>query len=332
MNSLWPIVNRLPLSPAMSSLAIGTTSIIGKIVTNLVTRGCVQVMGRDQIAKLYNPHRKKRPTISLGNHESVVDEPLVWALVLSLSQVYGDPEFHRYTLTAQEICFSNLFNSLFFSLCRGIAVQRGCGLYQPGVDRAIELCRDNHWIHIFPEGRVVQEDRMASFKWGTARIIAESTIVDPAQSRVISTPDIFGVYLRGLRRIAPLNQPFRFLENFGKPIEIAFGGNFDVGDLILKHVKKYPDGIIARRTVPREDHSIPWFDSVTQVLDKEDKEDKEKASSLFTPLSVSAPHPTWQYHRVSEEERELYAAITAQLERRMALLEEECLHNKFSGD
>jgi monolysocardiolipin acyltransferase len=62
-------------------------------------------------------------------------------------------------------------HSAFFTAGQVIETVRGGGIYQPAVDKAVQLLQNGEWIHIFPEGRVNQESinpegGLLPFKWG----------------------------------------------------------------------------------------------------------------------------------------------------------------------
>ena len=61
----------------------------------------------------------------------------------------------RWTLGAQEICFEEKPSLVqkFFVAGRVIPIVRGDGIYQRGMDIALEKLNANEWVHIFPEGK-----------------------------------------------------------------------------------------------------------------------------------------------------------------------------------
>ena len=76
---------------------------------------------------------------------------------------------------------------------------RGNGLYQHGINLAIQKLREGVWVHIFPEGKVVHGGWLGRpFRWGTARMLVESTVIDTrGEGRVVRTPDILPLYHEG---------------------------------------------------------------------------------------------------------------------------------------
>ena len=56
---------------------------------------------------------------------------------------------------------------------------RGKGIYQEGMEAALEILNQGGWIHIFSEGRVYPQPPMGvnmPLRWGIARLILECNI------------------------------------------------------------------------------------------------------------------------------------------------------------
>jgi monolysocardiolipin acyltransferase len=90
------------------------------------------------------------------------------------------------------------------------------------------LSRRHSWVHIFPEGKVhQQEDRtMRYFKWGVSRLILES---EPC-------PDVVPMWIEGPQEVMHESREFpRFLPRPLRNVSITFGDKLDVekvfGDL-----------------------------------------------------------------------------------------------------
>src|SRR5688572_3652511 len=76
------------------------------------------------------------------------------------------------------------------------------------------LC-EGQWAHIFPEGRVNQDEKLLRFKWGLGRLISET------HQRIGITPIVLPIYIQGLDKSMPLGKiPF---PRFFKDIKISAG-------------------------------------------------------------------------------------------------------------
>lgn len=190
---------------------------------------------------------EKRGLITVMNHISILDDPLVWGGTLPL-RVLGTPSKMRWTLGAQDIVFRNKFESTFFSLGQVLGVERfGRGPDQPAIDCATSLVSKGKWVHVYPEGFVHQPyhpytETLRYFHWGVSRIILES---GPKQ------PVVLPIYGRGLSDIFPEDLPKKafgygrkcpILYAFGEPIKPEIIGELRVRWQELKReLKEHPE-------------------------------------------------------------------------------------------
>ncbi|WWC69460.1 uncharacterized protein I206_103400 [Kwoniella pini CBS 10737] len=143
----------------------------------------------------------RRGIVTLCNHNSVCDDPMMWSLMpLSNYFPFATPSHtcrnSRWTLGASDVLFTKPLHSKFFDLGQVIETHRGGGIFQPAVDRAVKLLQDGSWIHIFPEGKVNQEPTnpkggLFRFKWGIGRIIMDSKVM----------PEIIPIWISGFDQL-----------------------------------------------------------------------------------------------------------------------------------
>lgn len=138
-----------PPAPGLS-WRCGSVATMG--VVGLLCRGFLsglsklQVNGMDNFLRLLDERRnvegRERGLITVSNHVSVLDDPLLWGS-LPLSYMFN-PDNLRWSLASHDLAFPNKTLSLFFSLgqtlpCHRLAHSPYGGLFQPTMTQAIRL-------------------------------------------------------------------------------------------------------------------------------------------------------------------------------------------------
>lgn len=181
-------------------------------------------------------HRKPGvPLLTISNHQSCFDDPGSWG-VFDLKTVCSLKRA-RWSLTAHDICFTNLFHSWFFMFGKSIPVVRGAGVYQPAVDLCIDKLSKGDWIHMYPEGKVNETKEVIRFKWGVGRMVYESPIL----------PIVIPIWQEGMDEILPNTLPYRL--KFGKKITFNFGNPIDLSGLVAKLKEANATDVEARQTI-----------------------------------------------------------------------------------
>ncbi|CAE6471050.1 unnamed protein product [Rhizoctonia solani] len=163
-----------------SRLTIAAIALGSKLFLNTACAS-VKVHGlRHLLTALDEVGRKDRGIITVANHISVIDDPVVWG-TLPVRQCIVNPRNMRWTMGASDIMFTNAFYNWFFRNGQVIETVRGAGVHQPAVDISVAKLNSGAWVHVFPEGQVNQKSCQAGgdllrFKWGV-----------PSQSGVLSS-------------------------------------------------------------------------------------------------------------------------------------------------
>ncbi|WVQ78273.1 hypothetical protein IAT38_000358 [Cryptococcus sp. DSM 104549] len=181
---------------------------------------------RDELARVTGDASlgPRRGVVTICNHNSVVDDPMMWSLMpLSTYMPLANPEHTcrntRWTLGASDVMFTKPTHAKFFNLGQVIETQRGGGIFQPAVDKAVKLLQDGAWIHIFPEGKVNQvgvnpDGGLLRFKWGVGRIIMDSKTM----------PEIIPMWISGFDQIMHESRGFpRFIPRPGARVSVTVG-------------------------------------------------------------------------------------------------------------
>ncbi|KAJ1941452.1 Lyso-phosphatidylcholine acyltransferase [Linderina macrospora] len=130
----------------------------------------------------------------MPNHISTMDDPLIWGAMPK--HMRWNPEHMRWTLGAKELLYKNPVLNMFFAYGQTIPTIRGAGIHQLAMEIALRRLRENRWVHVFPEGKVNQDDHLIRLKWGVGRLIMESDRV----------PIVVPMFHHGMKEVMPLRQ------------------------------------------------------------------------------------------------------------------------------
>ncbi|KAI9799038.1 MAG: hypothetical protein M1833_004232 [Piccolia ochrophora] len=127
-----------------SSATMGVSGAIARAFLFGANR--TEVDGLDRFLEILDEREdvagRERGLITVSNHVSVLDDPLIWG-ILPLSYLFN-PDNLRWGLGAYDICFKNRPLSLFFTLGQVIPTHRYAysphgGPFQPSITQAIRL-------------------------------------------------------------------------------------------------------------------------------------------------------------------------------------------------
>ncbi|XP_060593482.1 tafazzin-like, partial [Ruditapes philippinarum] len=152
---------------------------------------------REQFITLIEKRPSRKGLVTVSNHYSCLDDPCIWS-IRKWKHLLAGTKYLRWIPTAHDICFTNNFSSLFFSLGKCVPVVRGDGVYQRGTNFCLEKLNKGDWIHVFPEGKVNAEHLRMRLKWGVGRLIAECD----------TPPIVLPMYHMGLDDVLPNRSPY----------------------------------------------------------------------------------------------------------------------------
>lgn len=173
---------------------------------------------------------RKGPLLTLSNHISCIDDPILWASLFPFNYYFAKTDTVRWSAAALDICFTKRWHSAFFSFGKTFPLVRGAGLEQPAMDFALALLHHNEWLHLFPEGRVMRDDnqqvisnvdRGYTFKWGMSKLILDyffRPLASIETNRTESEIRILPFYHLGMDKILPIGWPY--IPRTGKQITI----------------------------------------------------------------------------------------------------------------
>lgn len=213
-------------------------------------------------------HREKDvPLITVANHTSILDEPVITSSILPLKYNFM-PEKLRWNICTQEMCFFNGIVSSIFGACNSLPIRRGIGINQKlffDFSRHIAI---GDWIHLFPEAGCYQLHTLGGrfyfkphevrekgrLKWGVGKLIAHSPqkpIVIPWHHTGMESV---------LRQDRITNDVIDMLPRTGNYVTVRFGPEIDFSDLIEEYEAKvgHPIRKLSRRK--QEDPSENFHD------------------------------------------------------------------------
>ncbi|KAK4156747.1 hypothetical protein C8A00DRAFT_40869 [Chaetomidium leptoderma] len=127
-----------------SAMIMGLTGVVSKCFLYGLNRVEVTGLSRflDILDSRKDPAARQRGLLTVSNHVSVLDDPVVWG-ILPLRYTF-DPSNLRWTLGAADICFANKFVTNFFTLgqvlpCHRLKHSPYGGPFQPAIAQAIRL-------------------------------------------------------------------------------------------------------------------------------------------------------------------------------------------------
>jgi 1-acyl-sn-glycerol-3-phosphate acyltransferase len=105
----------------------------------------------------------------------------------------------------------------FMRRVRCIPIRRGEGVYQPAVERAIEILRHGGCVHVAPEGTRTRSGKLLPGKAGVGRVLYETGAT------------VVPCFHRGMGDILPIGARF---PRVGQRAEIIVGSSFRVDQFL----------------------------------------------------------------------------------------------------
>lgn len=273
---------------------------------------------------------KDVPLITVSNHRSVADDPLIMSCILPY-HLNIQPRYLRYGLCSQEYCFNPKFPTVigaYIGLGHVLPIWRGGGINQKLLLDFARLAAQGEWCHIFPEAGVWQMDTLGGrgcvqnrnkdnpsldeegidksstditanrsipssgkLKWGVGKLIAHAP----------RRPIVIPFFHSGMEKVYPHdpenNKVMHGLPRQGQDVIVRFGKPICFDDLIQEH---------------EEEHGPLWHYSATP----EEREKGESKGAQAVPSWLAK----WRSHPA---ELRLYSKIALRIETALRNLNEE---------
>jgi monolysocardiolipin acyltransferase len=185
------------------------------------------IKGNEELERIIHDEARRERNqglITVMNHVTTIDDPAAVAIFLSPADMtIHARERARWTMCATDRCFRNPFVSKVLSWGKVIPVERGKGIHQPGMDRAVELLEDGDWINVFPEGRRSRTGKLQiPLRAGVGRLVADAKVC----------PVVVPVVHRGIEQVLPRGAWLPLTS--GKPMTVRVGKPIEFGPLVSR--------------------------------------------------------------------------------------------------
>ncbi|KAF7018722.1 hypothetical protein CFC21_031978 [Triticum aestivum] len=242
---------------------IGAVGTIAKAYVSLLNTTTVH--NADALHRLVSSRPPGTPLLTVSNHMSTIDDPFMWGFK---GFPITDSKLARWVLTAEDICFRNVFMSYMFRLGKCVPITRGAGIYQDHMNEALEVLSTGGWLHSFPEGKVAQDHQpIRRLKWGTASLIVRAPV----------TPIVLPIVHTGFEKVMP---------------EKSFFGRRPPLPLCGKEIK-----IIVGEPV---DFDLPGLKQVAAMI-PQDTSFERKGWPTITPEGLDEAAQRWLYQKMSDK-------------------------------
>lgn len=156
--------------------SVVTIGLLGGLSRLFLTRlsDTVVYTERESMSSLMKTcHSNKQPLITVSNHMSCLDDPMLWGALLSAKSLWTQWDSIRWIPGAEENCYNSRATNFVMSLGKVMACRRGDGVYQPCMDFAVERLNLGESVHLYVEGKVNVSPTLPRIKWGVGRLVAE---------------------------------------------------------------------------------------------------------------------------------------------------------------
>ena len=185
--------------------------------------------------------------ITVSNHGSTIDDPTLFGSMLPFDLAM-DPAKLRWTLCSQEICFKNSAVAALLGAGNVLPIRRGGGIDQPLLLNLAHKVAQGGWVHMFPEGKIVQSgdlgsnyfgtrtkertDDIGKLKWGVGKLIAHAPV----------TPVVIPFHHIGMEGVVPQQITGECKDLFpvgGNHAQVRVGERLCFEDLISDHEQRH---------------------------------------------------------------------------------------------
>ncbi|PSC70805.1 phosphate acyltransferase [Micractinium conductrix] len=207
------------------SATLGVVSLFSKLVLSVLNSFSVE--GVDTFLQHTTAREEGRGLITVCNHTSTVDDPMVFCNLLPASFFFSEHRHsgNRWSLCAKELCYCNPLLGAFFQSGKTLPIERGGGPDQPIMRTVASEVARGRWVHIFPEGRVNHTGQMGPLRWGVGKLVCD------ARLRGKRDPVVLPFYHSGMGHVMPKHA---VVPRPGHQVHVVVGEPMDLADLTCR--------------------------------------------------------------------------------------------------
>lgn len=229
-----------------------------------------------------------RPLLTVSNHQSVLDDPGLWAVLLPYWRFR--PEQMRWQICTEDVFFASKYLQPLIGAGNCMPLDRTGSWEQPLFRLFHEKLVGGAWCHIFSEGRVWQnwrfkddEPRLGPFKPGVGKLIAhcppgkEPIVIPMFHTGMDSVmPELV---LQGEKRTKKKpSRPASFVPRTGNKIRVFVGQPIDFTEKVAAFRQKYPGRLDCWNGVSEETVNF-YFEITRDIREKVLELEKESRSA-----------------------------------------------------
>ncbi|CAG9466934.1 unnamed protein product [Pedinophyceae sp. YPF-701] len=164
-----------PWGPLGRSFTLGIVSLAARLTLRVANSW--HITNDEELRRAAEAREPGRGLVTVSNHTSTLDDPFVLSNLMPWRFFYTEHlhGLNRWTMCAKEICFKSSVLSTFFRNGKTLPVERGGGIMQPVIRIATERLAAGDWVHVFPEGKIQYDGRLARpLRWGVGKVLCDA--------------------------------------------------------------------------------------------------------------------------------------------------------------
>jgi monolysocardiolipin acyltransferase len=228
--------NKTAVPPPPSGLGNSFGNHVAIVTVGALSRVLIRGLNSLQMYRmdvLYNaiesrPHGQGLLTVS--NHRSVADDPIMLSAMMPPRILFRAGSM-RWGLCSTDICYQSSWFARFVMMGKALPITRGVGVGHEFVTAAAEKLARGDWVHIYPEGRVVQ-NTVGYAKRGVGRMLA---IAHERARGTQGLPVVLPMYHEGMENVMPqdgeTHELLGIIPRVGNRIFAIAGDPLDVRDI-----------------------------------------------------------------------------------------------------